>query len=141
MQLSRIAGPILFAAGGLALAIGFAQGDASLSLVVIVPVITATGLWSALGILLLVAGFFVTIMTWPFRVEPPFALGPTGTEAVRPPPPASAKGRRWGGILFLGPIPIVFGSDTSVTRTMLILGLILFLALLALTLFIVLGAL
>ena len=39
--------------------------------------------------------------------------------------------------MFLGPIPIVFGSDARMTRTMLLLGIVLFLALLALTLIVV----
>ena len=31
---------------------------------------------------------------------------------------------KWGGIIFVGPIPIVMGKDRSVTRTMLYIGLI-----------------
>jgi uncharacterized membrane protein len=36
-------------------------------------------------------------------------------------------------VVFLGPIPLVFGSDPQMTRWMLILGAILFLALVLLT--------
>lgn len=137
MGVSKFLGPILFVLGVAALAIAFSRGEAQLSLVVFVPVITATGPWAALGILLLVAGFVTAFLTWPFRI---------GTMAVPEPaappramaeevPPTQPTTRRWGGVLFLGPVPIVFGSDAKVTRTMLILGLLLFLALLALSLF------
>src|SRR3990172_983782 len=113
----RFLGPGLLAAGIALLAAGFALGEATLSLVLIIPVITATGPWSFLGILITVAGFFTTFLFWPARM----ADVPQPVE------------RRWGGVVFLGPFPIVFGSDQRVTRLMLALGVVLFLALLALT--------
>jgi len=86
--------------------------------------------------LFLVAGFAASFFALPFRAEPEAVVPPTG-----PSPPAQAPAatpsRRWGGVVFLGPIPIVFGSDARMTRTMLLLGIVLFLALLALTLIVV----
>jgi len=38
-------------------------------------------------------------------------------------------------VLFLGPVPIVFGSSPQVTRVMLVLALVLFLALLGFAFF------
>ena len=58
---------------------------------------------------------------------------PGPAEAPSGAPPEPTRSRRWGGVLFLGPIPLVFGSDPQVTRMMLVLGVILFLALLVLT--------
>lgn len=131
----RFLGPGLLAAGIALLAAGFALGEATLSLVLIIPVITATGPWSFLGILLIVAGFFTTFLFWPARMAdvPPPVAEPLLSDLqppVRTPQPVE---RRWGGVVFLGPFPIVFGSDQRVTRLMLALGVVLFSALLALT--------
>jgi len=135
MRLARLAGPALFLAGVALLAVGFLENEATLSLFVIFPVITATGVWSIVGILLMIAGFFLVFLTWPVGAEPrpvppsPVATPPSQGEA----PAAPAPARRWGGVVFLGPVPLVFGSDPKVTRWMLLLGALLFVALLVLT--------
>lgn len=136
----RFLGLGLFAAGVASIAVAFWLGEATLSLVVIIPVITATGPWAVAGILLIVAGFIVTFLTWPARpstgpMEPPMERETSET------PTQSGPRRRWGGVVFLGPIPIVFGSDARVTQTMLVLALVLFLALLVLTILLFAGAL
>ena len=134
VRLARILGPVLLAAGGAALAWGFMQGEASLHLFLVFPVITATGGWSALGILLIIAGFFALFLTW----SPEF---PSGIAAPMAPSPASpptelapsAPTRRWGGVVFLGPVPVVFGSDAKVTKWMIVVGVLLFVGLVVLT--------
>ena len=134
VRASRLLGPALLLAGVAALAVGFAQGEASFSLFVIFPVITATGAWSALGIVLLIAGFFSIFLTWT-----------SGMPAERPPPTGPAPGptlpasappaqRRWGGVVFLGPVPVVFGSDAKIARWMIVVGVLLFIGLVVLTL-------
>lgn len=134
MRPLRFAGPALFVAGIAALAYAVLQGGATLSLFLVFPIVTASGAWGFLGILLIVAGFaalFLTWSSWGVPSEPP---APT-TENVQPPRTASApSGRRWGGVVFLGPVPIVFGSDEKVARWMLLAGVGLFVALLVLTL-------
>src|SRR5574340_53090 len=117
VRLVRLAGPALFVAGLASLAVGFFRGEATLSLFVVFPVVTATGGWSILGIVLMVSGFFVFILTWSGPMEPQIATPPS--EGAAAPPPT---GRRWGGVVFLGPIPVVFGSDQKVTRWRLGLG-------------------
>src|SRR2546422_7834599 len=121
-------GPAALGTGVVVLALAVARGEASVYLVVIGPVVAGTGPLAFLGILLFFVGFFL-----------PFLLGPPGPGAG-PREQAAAGGaeglaptRRWGGIAFLGPIPLVFGSDSRMTRTMLWVGVALFLALLALT--------
>lgn len=134
MRAARFLGPALFVGGVAALAVAFLQDQATLNLLLIFPIITASGPWAFLGILLIVAGFASAFFTWPSRgralpepSQPPAAMAPPGV-------PPSASSRRWGGVVFLGPIPIVFGSDAKVTRWMLLAGLILFVALLVFTL-------
>ncbi len=134
VRLTRFLGPVLLVAGVAALAVGFAQGEATLSLFVIFPIITATGGWSALGILLLIAGFFALVFTWPAaRVSesPSQEAPPAG--APTSPSPSPAPTRRWGGVFFLGPVPVVFGSDAKIARWMIVAGVLLFAGLVVLT--------
>jgi len=131
----RLVGPAVLLVGVAALAIGFLDNQATLSLFVIFPVVTATGAWSILGIVLMIAGFFLFFFAWPSSVEPEAAVQPASTSSpASPAPPAPpAAPRRWGGVIFLGPIPVVFGSDQKVTQWMLLVGVVLFVALLVLT--------
>jgi uncharacterized protein (TIGR00304 family) len=123
----------------IALGWAVARGDARLYLVLVVPVIVGTGLFAFLGILLVFLGFALTFFFWPFVLAPSSnpAIETPRTLNMAPPqegvPPETSRSRRWGGVVFLGPIPLVFGSDPQMTRRMLILGVILFLALLLLT--------
>ncbi len=132
MRPLRLLGPALFLAGLAVLGLAVARGEATLFVVLVVPVVTATGPLAFVGILLVFAGFFAS-----------FVFRPSGVVSASPgedvPPPGGESGapstRRWGGIAFLGPFPIVFGSDPHMSRLMLAIGILLFLALLALTLY------
>jgi uncharacterized protein (TIGR00304 family) len=113
-----------------ALAFAVARGEANVALIFIVPAVIGTGPLAFLGILLVFVGFFLTFLFWSAGAILPVAGPP---EVSGPTVPGAARPRRWGGVFFLGPIPIVFGSDPEMTRMMLILGVILFIALLVLT--------
>lgn len=133
MRLVRLLGPALLLAGIACLVVGYLRGEANLSLFVIFPVITATGGWSALGILLIIAGFFGLVLTWPAwsvaePLPPETAPAVAASDASRP-----SSSRRWGGVVFLGPIPVVFGSDAKIARWMLLAGVLLFVGLVVLT--------
>jgi uncharacterized protein (TIGR00304 family) len=138
-------GPAVLVAGLLTLALAVSRGEASVYLIVIIPVVVGTGTLALLGILLVFVGFFLTFLLGFTAPPPPMAAGPvyppmTSTpEAGSEGPSEGPRKRRWGGVVFLGPIPLVFGSDPQMTRTMLILGAILFVALLALTIALVLA--
>lgn len=125
--------------GLVALGLAVARGEARFYLVFVVPVIAGTGPLAFLGILLAFLGFALTFFFWPFAVAPsPYpAIDPSTISREAPPqeaaPPGTPRTRRWGGVVFLGPIPLVFGSDPQMTRRMLILGTVLFFALLVLT--------
>jgi uncharacterized protein (TIGR00304 family) len=129
VRLIRWLGPAAFIAGVLTMALAVAAGQANVYLVLVIPVIVGTGPLAFLGIILVFAGFLFTFLLWPSR----FPQDPGHGDALPTPPQASAPARRWGGVLFLGPIPVIFGSDPRMTRTMLLLGVVLFLALVALT--------
>ena len=136
MRLLPFLGPAILIAGLLTLGLAVARGEASVYLILVIPVVVGTGLIALLGILLVFLGFFLTVFLGLAGAAPPMA----GPAQVSEAGPLEAKPpSRWGGVFFLGPIPLVFGSDTQMTRIMLILGVILFLALLAVTLVVLLA--
>lgn len=130
MRPIRFVGPGILLTGLVALALAVARGEASVYLILIVPAVVGTGPLAFLGILLVFLGFFLTFFLGTAAAPPP-AIEPAEIPAIAP--QGSQKARRWGGVVFLGPIPLVFGSDPQMTRWMLILGAILFLALVLLT--------
>lgn len=91
-------------------------GEARVALLLFIPVIYGGGVLLALGILLFLAGFLLLFFI-------PFYEQDTRVE------------KSYGGVVFIGPIPIVFGSDTDITRNMLYLGLVLAIILLLVYLF------
>ena len=129
----RLVGLVLFVIGLVLLAVGFLQGEATLVLFVIFPVVTASGLWSVLGILLVIAGFFLSFLgfasTMEAPVPPPSSPEPS---AAAPPSPAPPQ-KRWGGVVLLGPIPILFGSDPKFAWWMVLVGALLVVGLVVLT--------
>lgn len=130
MRPVQFVGPAVLVAGLATLALAVSRGEASVYLLLVIPAVVGTGPLAFLGILLVFVGLFLTSFLWSGKMRVPSGpdtAEPTGTS------PAIPRPRRWGGVIFLGPLPLVFGSDPQMTRTMLILGAILFLALLALT--------
>lgn len=135
MRPAQLAGPAVLLVGLLTLALAVTRGEASLFLIVIIPVVVGTGPLALLGILLVFVGFFLTFFLWNAGGPMPPGIPVEVREPVTPEiPPGRPPSRRWGGVVFLGPIPLVFGSDPQMTRLMLVLGVILSLALLGLTL-------
>ncbi len=130
----RFVGPASLLAGIACLVVGYLRGEASLNLFVIFPVVTATGGWSALGILLIIAGFFGSFLTWPsWTVSEPMPPGGQAPNVGSGGSPSASAGRRWGGVVFLGPVPVVFGSDAKFARWMILVGVLLFVGLVVLT--------
>jgi len=99
-----------------------ASGEAELALVVFLPVIYGGGLLLGAGIACLIAGFvlwFFGLGIEPVRA-PPEPIVPAAA-----PPPAERAARRFGGVVFLGPFPIAFGSDQRAAFWALVGGAVL----------------
>jgi len=119
-------------AGLVCIGVAVARGEATAFLVLVFPVVTGSGPLILAGILFSFLGFFATFTFWPGR-----PIGVAASEEFAPATDTTgpAPTRQWGGVVFLGPFPIVFGSDPRMTRMMLLVGIVLFVALLGLTLF------
>ncbi len=95
---------ILFALGLLLVAASVLRGEASIALLVFIPIIYGGGWILGLGILLIISSF----MSFFF----------ISTDVKR-----TKSQSRYGGVVFIGPIPIIFGSDQKITKIMLYIGL------------------
>lgn len=116
---------LLTIVGGLALlAYAAATGQGQVALVVIFPVFTGTGLVSFAGMLLIMLGFFLGFLSLAGRPPPTERIPPGSPEPATPTAPVTPA-KRFGGVVFLGPFPIVFGSDRRISTVMLVLGVLL----------------
>ncbi len=121
-------GLLMLMAGIALLAWAVSSGDAELYLVVIIPVITGTGPVFAGGAILFMLGLMVTFLGLSMRAAESMDLheGPPPTPATGSSPgpqagaPPASGGTEFGGVIFLGPIPIVFGKGQRTSKWMLV---------------------
>lgn len=112
MRYALVGSVAALVAGVALIAWSIVEQGASLYLVVFVPVVSGSSLSFLLGVALLLVGFFTL----------PWALDARGEAAVpAPSPPAAAPSSPEpsggvGGVVLLGPVPIVFGSWKGVSR-------------------------
>ncbi|UCE80606.1 MAG: DUF131 domain-containing protein [Methanobacteriota archaeon] len=108
------------------------NGDTDVSLLLIFPVFSGSSLSFLLGTALIVIGLLVWLLTmW----TSPLAIDNKYVRERSPPVDGNNEGRlRTGGVVLIGPIPIAFGSSSSIAYAMLALGVIIALVVLALSL-------
>ena len=117
---------IAFAGGIGLLGYSVATGESQVHLVVIIPVVTGGGAVGLAGMALL----FVAMVLWLLSfARMPLAASRTEEAGASGPPPTTvspaqprAASPKFGGVLFLGPLPIVFGSNVKVSKAMLVLA-------------------
>lgn len=125
-----------------AIAYGAAQGDVRVGLFLIVPFVYGTGPWPFLGMLLLMAagvlwfmgtarelGGFTSVSSPPGygRAERSHGPGPayadrTDTRYADEDAPRGERRVKHGGVVLLGPIPIVWGSERRILPWMVAAG-------------------
>lgn len=122
-------------AGLAILAYGSVRGDVRFGFLLFIPFVYGTGLLPALGMLLVMAAAFLWLLGAASRRMPAAASDDLhdlpaeaaarenrlrGAEAGRA--DGSAASSRHGGVVLLGPIPIVWGSDRRILPWMIALG-------------------
>ncbi len=127
---------ILIITGFSLLAYSISQGDSKISLILIFPVVMGGGALGALGILLLIVGIFLLPVSFFYYKTRRYLGGcrdhtshPGGKKSIRRDRGGweveSLGGKtRAGGVIFIGPIPIVFGSDKGIAKWMIVVGVI-----------------
>ncbi len=127
MDMKRLVVPVLMLLAGLASIIyAVSIGQAEVALFIIFPVIYGGSLFMIFGVLLIFLSFFL------FFAMPFFGTKKEGKgewQSVYKEPQAEQKKEvkkesSFGGVVFIGPIPIVFGKDKKMTKGMLYLGLL-----------------
>jgi uncharacterized protein (TIGR00304 family) len=116
----RAVGALLMAGGALLLLWALATGQASIALVVIIPIIYGTGPLVALSVMLVFAGIVLLFMS--SVVPTPRDDGPGESSSDQAEDRAQVK-REWGGVVLIGPVPIVFGSAGALRDRRVLLAL------------------
>lgn len=101
MRAMRALGLASLLAGGLLIAYAAVSGDVRVGLFLIVPFVYGTGLAPFLGMLLVMAGLLMLAASSFTVALPPRGEGIGGERRVE---------TRSGGVVLLGPIPIVWGN-------------------------------
>ncbi len=135
MRVISILSLLLFAVGAALLYQGMKLEGSQAYLVFIFPVLVLSGPMSFLGALLV----FLALISGVLSLGSGFmrnlfgpATPPRGQEMPKEPAVREGVRTRWGGILLLGPIPVIFGSDVKVTTALLVLAVALTVALIIL---------
>ena len=118
--------PLLFLIFGIAfLVIGYLSGELEAGLIIIFPILIGSGPFAFLGfvfIFLSVVSIFLLQYSYLNKSEENyFGINDSNSKAKQ-----SIKG---GGVVFIGAIPIVFGSSWKIAIILLIIAMILFLIL------------
>ena len=121
----------LFAAGLALVALSVLRGEGSAGILVCVPFFYGTGLLSSLGVLCFFGGMVLLFLGMARSAAEAQAPDGGGGPASPDAPEVAAHGEgaeaaprtRAGGVILLGPVPIVFGSDPGISRAMFYLAL------------------
>jgi|GEM_PF-350631 len=133
----------LFILAGVLMGIAVWRGEAQAGIFLIFPYISGGGLFLGLGMLLVLVGFVVLVLgsvrhfaTLTLeevldddpqvrrKKQRPRTVGDQEVDA-----PRVRGGFKGGGVVFIGPVPIVFGPNAKVTKLMLYLSIVLVIAL------------
>lgn len=132
-KLSKFAIPIaLLVLGILLLAYSVVEGKGQIYWILFIPVFSATSIFAFIGTILIIVALvlifivFIREFTIPYEPEP----GQQKAAKTRQPAPSQAPGakKKFGGVVLIGPIPVIFGSDPKTTIIIIVLAIILIIA-------------
>ena len=109
-----------FILGFIFFSLGFLQGDVEAGVLIVFPIIGGSSICAFLGVI----SFFMAIILFMFGFISSLKSEELDYDYEERPPEkkASVKG---GGVVLIGPIPIVFGSNWKISFVMLIIAIIL----------------
>ena len=113
---------LLMALGVAFFSLSFLSGSGGVALFFVFPVFYSTGLYGALGMFLIFVGFFILFLA-PFYYANDTYEGMSDHTTF--PHEENEKGSaHFGGVILIGPIPIVFGSDKNYALYALLITLL-----------------
>lgn len=104
---------------------GIMKGEMQVALFLIFPVIYGTGIIGLIAVLMIFLGFFLVFLSFAIpsqRVEEPY-----GSIEIERPQTEKKSQVKGGGVVLIGPIPIVFGSDAKMAIVVMVLAIVLIL--------------
>ncbi len=107
---------LIFLTGILLVLLSVFRGEADVALILFIPVISGGGLFISIGILLIFLSFFL------FFIIPFF--GTYRRSEKKETTYQIEEKTKTGGVIFIGPIPIIFGESESTAKKMMYLGLV-----------------
>ena len=135
------ASAILFVTGLALLVLSVMRGEGTAGIAVFIPFFVGSGPLSSLGVLC----FFVGMVLLFFGMarsaadaaesdepenqgEPARPDGPAAKDGPKDPAPPTSPAQgtarpRFGGVVMIGPVPIIFGSDPGISKTMFYMAL------------------
>jgi uncharacterized protein (TIGR00304 family) len=132
----------MFILAGALIGLAVQSGEAEVGIFLIFPFIVGGGVLMGLGMLFVIIGLVLLVLGMVRRLtlvpmdemfEDDAPRKASSRRRTRGDQPVKAKGvlggMKGGGVVFIGPIPIVFGSGVKVTKGMLWLAIVLVLAL------------
>lgn len=106
------------------LAYGYLLGEVSIGLIIIFPLITSNGLFGLLGIIFLIISFFTFFFQIPHMIIHSDDIKNNTQMSSFKTNNRVEKKIQSGGVIFIGPIPIIFGTNKKITRFMIISSMI-----------------
>jgi len=116
MDIRKTIPVIVFLCGIFLVIYGAFSGEVGLAILLFIPVIYGSGIFLIGGILLIFLAFLLYFF---FSFQQVTWKGGEVISSER-----SSEESSYGGVIFIGPIPIVFGKDKSITTKMMYLGLL-----------------
>jgi uncharacterized protein (TIGR00304 family) len=127
MNRNLVLASVLLVLGIMILGYSVTTGEGTASIFIFIPVFYGSGLFAFLGVLCIMAAMILGFIGFSERMEDKGSRGssqkPTQSDHGRP--RSSIKG---GGVVLVGPIPIVFGSDPKTAMVLIILALVVMVA-------------
>jgi len=101
-------------------------GESQFGLFIIFPFVIGSGPIAAVGAILLFLAVLLAFISFTTRL-------PRSEEFQATPAQETVSGseKRYGGVVMIGPVPIAFGSDSKIARIMMLIGIIIFIAIVA----------
>lgn len=126
----------VFLAGIACIVAAAATGEAEVQLFIIFPLVSGTSWLFVLGVVLIVASFILGFISAAAAMSDGVRMPPDAPVIRRPGEAEGApqKKARYGGVVLIGPVPIVFGSDRTMAWVMLALAIVLIVVVLAIAL-------
>jgi uncharacterized protein (TIGR00304 family) len=114
---------LLFVVAAAVQVAGVLSGSLHIGFFLLFPVIYGTGFTPLIAFILVIIAFMILFFI-PFSAyerEPAhYEYEEQPVQYVEREPPPLQQSREFGGVIFIGPIPIVFGSSRRMTRYMII---------------------